>query len=79
MTLLCSAKAMMRVIGSQPTCFWGMWCQFVVGAVVGGRNDCAVVGVVVGEGFGYAVVEVVADERFHPAELPVFAPDDGER
>jgi hypothetical protein len=28
----------------------------VVGAVVGGRNGCALVRVVGGEGFGYAVV-----------------------
>jgi hypothetical protein len=49
------------------------------GVVVGGRNGCAVVEVVVGEGFGYVVVEVVAGEGFDPAELPVFAPDDGER
>jgi hypothetical protein len=64
-TLLCSAKVMVRVIGAQPTGFWSLWCQFVEGAVVGGRNGCAVVGVVAGEGFGYM-------------ELPVFAPIDGE-
>jgi hypothetical protein len=34
----------------------------VVGAVVGGRNGCALVRVVGGEGFGYAVVEVVAGQ-----------------
>jgi hypothetical protein len=55
-----------------------MWCRFVVGAVVGERNGCAVAGVVAGEGFGYVVVEVVAGEGFDLAELPVFAPDDGE-
>jgi hypothetical protein len=49
------------------------------GAIVGGRNGCAVVGVVAGEGFGYAVAEVVAGEGFDPTELPVFAPDDRER
>jgi hypothetical protein len=42
--LLCSAKAMVRVVGAQPTGFWGLWCRFVAGAVVGGRNGCAVVG-----------------------------------
>jgi hypothetical protein len=59
----------------------------VARAVVGGRNSCvvaaegfgyAVVEVVAGEGFGYAVMEVVASERFDPAELPIFAPTDGE-
>jgi hypothetical protein len=49
------------------------------GAIVGGRNGCAVVGVVAGEGFCYAVAEVVAGEGFDPTELPVFAPDDRER
>jgi hypothetical protein len=42
--------------------FWGLWCRFVAGAVVGGRNGYAVVGVMAGEGFGYEVVEVVASE-----------------
>jgi hypothetical protein len=87
--LLYSAKAIVRVIGAQPTGFWGLWCRFVAGAVVGERIGCAVMGVVagerfgyavvvVGEGFGYAVVEVVAGEGFDPAELPIFAPPDGE-
>jgi hypothetical protein len=58
--------------------FWGLWCRFVAGVVVGGRNGCAVVGVVDGEYFGYAVVEVVAGEGFDPTKLPVFAPNDGE-
>jgi hypothetical protein len=70
---------MVRVVGAQPTVFWGLWCQFVAGVVVGGSNGCVVVGVVAGEGFGYAVVEVVAREGFDPTELPVFAPDDRER
>jgi hypothetical protein len=56
---------------------WGLWCRFVAGVVVGGRNGCVVVGVEVGEGFGYAVVEVVAGDGFDPTELPVFTPDDG--
>jgi hypothetical protein len=32
-----------------------------------------------GEGFGYVLAEVMAGEGFDPTELPVFAPDDGER
>jgi hypothetical protein len=76
--MLCSAKAMVRVVGAQPTGFWGMCCRFMVGAVVGGRNGSVVVGVVAGEGFSYAMVEVVAGEGFDLAELPVFAPADGE-
>jgi hypothetical protein len=70
--LLCSAKVMVRVVGAQPTDFWGMWCRFVAGVVVGRRNSCAVVGMVAGEGFGYAVVEVVAGEGFDPTKLPIF-------
>jgi hypothetical protein len=90
-TLLYSAEALVRVVGVQPMGFWGLWCQFVTGAVVLGRNGCAVVGVVAGEGFscavdevvdgegfGYVVMEVVVGEGFDPAELPVFAPTDGE-
>jgi hypothetical protein len=73
--LLCSAKFMVRVVGAPPTGFWGLWCRFVAGVVVGGRNGCAVVGVVAGEGFGYVVV---AGEGFDPTELAVLAPDDGE-
>jgi hypothetical protein len=57
---------MVRVVGAQPMGFWGLWCRFMAGAVVGGRNGCV-------------VVEVLTDEGFDPAELPVFAPDDGER
>jgi hypothetical protein len=75
--LLCSAKAMVRVVGAQPMGFWGLWCRFMAGVVVGGRNGCAMVRVT-GEGFGYAVVEVVVGEGFDPMELSVFAPDDGE-
>jgi hypothetical protein len=75
--LLCSAKAMLRGVGAQPMGFWGLWCQFVVGVVVDGRNGCAVVEVVAGEGFGY-VVELVVGEGFDPMELPVFAPADGD-
>jgi hypothetical protein len=59
--------------------FWGLWCQFVAGVVVGGRNGYAVVEVVACEGFGYAVVEVVDGEGFDPMEHPIFALDDGER
>jgi hypothetical protein len=76
--LLCSAKAMVRVVGAQPIGFWVLWCRFLMRVVVGGRNGCAVVGVVASEGFGYAVVEVVAGEGFDSAKLPVFAPDDRE-
>jgi hypothetical protein len=90
--LLYSAEALVRVVGVQPMGFWGLWCRFVTGVVVLGRNGCAVVGVVAsegfsyevdevvaGEGFGYAVVEVVAGEGFDPAELPIFAPANEER
>jgi hypothetical protein len=54
--LLYSAKAVVRVVGAQQMGFSSLWCLFVVGAVVGGRNGCALVRVVGGEGFGYAVV-----------------------
>jgi hypothetical protein len=50
---------MVRDVGVQPTGFWGLWCQFAVGAVVGGRNGCVVEVVgVVGEGFVYAFMVV---------------------
>jgi hypothetical protein len=40
--LLCNAKAMVQVAGVQPVGFWGLWCQFAVGLVIGGRNGCVV-------------------------------------
>jgi hypothetical protein len=66
---------MLRVVGAQPTGFWGLWCRFVAGVVVGGRNGCVLVVVVANEGFGYAVVEVVDGEGFDSMELSVFAPE----
>jgi hypothetical protein len=37
--------------------FWDLWCQFVVGLVVGGRNGCAAEVVEgVGGGFDYVLV-----------------------
>jgi hypothetical protein len=71
---------MVRDVGVQPTGFWGLWCQFAVGAVVGGRNGCVVEVVgVVGEGFVYAFMVVgVVGEGSDRVEPRAYAPADEE-
>jgi hypothetical protein len=55
--LLYNARATVRAVGVRPTSFWDLWCQFVEGVDVDGRDGCAVEVVgVVGGGFGYAMV-----------------------
>jgi hypothetical protein len=48
---------MVRVVGVQPAGFWDLWCRFVAGVVVAGRDGCVVEVVrVVDGGFHYLVV-----------------------
>jgi hypothetical protein len=63
--LLCNVKAMVRVVGVQPTGFWVLWCRFAAEVVVGGRDGSVVeVAKVDGVGFGYVLVEVVVGDGF---------------